>query len=108
MSDFLEDLELSVRTHNVLVGEGIVTREQFMALTHSDVMAFKGAGRQTANEIVDVHERLNPPFEAWQRQMEELITEHVASLNTILRNHGSAYHARINSDGLVCVDRRVA
>lgn len=55
----VDDLELSVRTSNVLRMEGIATVAQFMALERSQVMSFKNAGRRTWMEISDVQRYLS-------------------------------------------------
>lgn len=59
MTNFIKDLELSVRASNVLTSEGVSTREQFMALDRVSVMAMKGAGSRVWKEIAEVQASLN-------------------------------------------------
>lgn len=55
---FVENLELSVRTVNVLKNNGITTAEQFMKLTKTQVMGLKGLGAKSWREISEVQEML--------------------------------------------------
>lgn len=57
MSNIIDELELSVRTSNVLKLMGDVhTLDDFMALRMGRVCAVRGAGRRTWNEIREVQE----------------------------------------------------
>ena len=49
----VDDLELSVRTANVLAREGITNMDAFMGLKRPEVMGWTHAGRKTWNEIHD-------------------------------------------------------
>ncbi|RWD43914.1 MAG: hypothetical protein E5V72_01495 [Mesorhizobium sp.] len=52
--DFIDDLELNVRTGNVLRNNDITTVEQFLQLTKPQVLSFKHAGARTWSEIREV------------------------------------------------------
>lgn len=61
MSSFVDGLELSVRTTNVLKLAGVETREAFEALDAGKVLAMRNAGRKTWYEIRDVQGWLKGP-----------------------------------------------
>ena len=74
MSNIINEIELSVRTSNVLKLMGDVhTLDDFMALTEGRVRAVRGAGRRTWNEIRDVqaHFRQVEKRRAAERAAEE-------------------------------------
>ncbi|TIW53851.1 MAG: hypothetical protein E5V54_24120 [Mesorhizobium sp.] len=50
----IDDLELSVRTGNVLRRYGVTTLDRFMELTKPEVMFFRHAGAKTWREIQEV------------------------------------------------------
>lgn len=54
MTDFINDIELSVRAGNVLRNMGINNLDAFMALTKKEVMAEINAGNRTWNEIANL------------------------------------------------------
>lgn len=57
----LDELELSVRAHNVLKSMGTVeTLDDFMALTRETVTAQKAAGARTWREICEIQETFAP------------------------------------------------
>lgn len=75
MGNIIDELELSVRTSNVLKLMGdIETMDDFMALTEGRVRAVRGAGRRTWNEIRDVqaHFRQIEKRRAAERTAEEI------------------------------------
>lgn len=53
MTDFIKDLEFSVRAGNVLRNMGIDNLDAFMALTEKQVMAEDGAGAKTWREVAE-------------------------------------------------------
>ncbi|MBD9544304.1 hypothetical protein IB276_33195 [Ensifer sp. ENS04] len=57
-TDFISELELSVRASNALRGMGVTTRDQFMKLTREDVMSVKNIGRRTWGEVRDLQEHV--------------------------------------------------
>lgn len=54
----VSQLELSVRTANVLQNNGIETIEQLLELSTPVVMSWKNAGRRTAREIEETQKYL--------------------------------------------------
>lgn len=58
MGDVLDQLEISVRTTNVLRNRGVTTIDDFMALTRPVVMKMEHAGAKTWREIADVQTSL--------------------------------------------------
>ena len=62
MPSIIHDLELTVRTTNVLNAMGTVqTYDDFMALTKEQVMAQRNAGIRTWREVKEVQQNLCPP-----------------------------------------------
>ncbi|MBC2806600.1 hypothetical protein C3Y94_025960 [Rhizobium ruizarguesonis] len=53
MTDFISQLELSVRAGNLLRNNGVTTAEQFLDLTWPTMKKWKGAGLRTWHEILD-------------------------------------------------------
>jgi len=88
MSDIIRELELSVRTTNVLNAMGTVqTLDDFMALTEAEVRAQRGAGARTWREIKDVQQNLRDPVghpSTWPAEVEAL-HRRVAELEAALR-----------------------
>ena len=71
MSNIINELELSVRTSNVLKNMGDVhTMDDFLALTEGHVRAVRGAGRRVWHEIRDVQTDMRRQM-GLQRQMRE-------------------------------------
>lgn len=58
MNDILDQLEISVRTTNVLRKHGVKTIDDFMALTRPVVLKLEYAGSKTWREIAEVQENL--------------------------------------------------
>lgn len=80
MSDFLDSLELSVRTTNVLRLAGVVDRERFEALTAGEVLRLRNAGRKTWAEV---QEWLRGPS---LEEKELMVLESLAHANMWLRD----------------------
>ena len=71
MSNIINELELSVRTSNVLKNMGDVhTLDDFLALTEGHVRAVRGAGRRVWQEIRSVQTDMRRQMDL-QRQMRE-------------------------------------
>lgn len=77
----VEDLELSVRTGNVLRNAGIVTLDQLKALDASAVLALKNAGRKTWREIQELQQFFDEDSEDLKQSRWRTFTETVAMLN---------------------------
>jgi DNA-directed RNA polymerase alpha subunit len=59
MPSIIHDLELSVRTTNVLNAMGTVqTYDDFMALTKEQVLSLKGLGTKAWHEIREVQQNI--------------------------------------------------
>lgn len=58
MSEFINDLEMSVRTIGICRNAGWDTEAVFLKLRKSDVMEAKGAGIRTWREINEVQQHL--------------------------------------------------
>lgn len=71
MSDFLSQLELSVRARNVLRNLDIGDLESFMELTQEEILAVRNAGRQTWHEIRELQDYFSQPQRRpWSRRDE--------------------------------------
>lgn len=81
VTNIIDELELSVRTKNVLELMGDVhTLDDFMALTMGRVCAVRNAGRKTWNEIRDVQNSL-------RSQMHQTVKEHETELRHEIAMH---------------------
>lgn len=73
---FVDSLELSVRTTNVLKLAGVDSREAFEALDKRTVLAMRNAGRRTWYEIESVQDWLRGPTrEERERQVAALLAD---------------------------------
>lgn len=50
----LEDLELSVRTHNCLTNSGITTVDELLDCSELDLLKMHAMGKKSTNEVKDV------------------------------------------------------
>lgn len=57
----VSDLEMSVRTQNVLSQMGIRTLKELRELKRYDAMRTKGCGQKTWSEIRDIVQQFSPP-----------------------------------------------
>lgn len=80
----VDDLELSVRTSNVLRGEGVRTLSAFMALSKDRVMAMKGAGVRTWNEIKSVQTNIAPTAAEAEKAAWHQFRELLAQANAVM------------------------
>ncbi len=86
MPSIIHDLELSVRTTNVLNAMGTVqTYDDFMALTQAEVRAQRGAGTKTWREIKEVQQNIGR--DPWQEDLTALRDQAaLAALQGLLAN----------------------
>lgn len=82
MSNIIDQLELSVRTTNVLKLMGDVhTMEDFMGLTMGRVCSIRGAGRRTWNEIREIQShlrnRVHQTEEGFETELRDEIAMHI-------------------------------
>jgi len=106
MPSIIHDLELSVRTTNVLNAMGTVqTYDDFMALTKEQVLSLKGLGTKAWREIKEVQQNIGR--DQWQ---EPAPTEDL----TALRDHAAlvalhiAWDARATGYGEILNDAEMA
>ena len=64
-ASFVRDLELSVRTRNLLSAEGITTRAAFMALDKPTVMGWRNAIGRTWKDIAALQETSRQLAAVW-------------------------------------------
>lgn len=79
MSDFVDHLELSVRTTNVLKHYGVRTQEEFMGLNRKTVMSLPHLGAKSWKEIAEVQVNLGGGISdydyAWKQRVLKLCDE---------------------------------
>lgn len=92
MSSFLDSLELSVRTTNVLRLAGVDSREAFEALDKSTVLGMRNAGRKTWHEIESVQEWLKGPT---LDERERMVAAALADACRLAREYLSASDYRV-------------
>lgn len=78
---FVDDLELSVRTRNVLKLAGIDSREALEGLTREAVLAMKNAGRKTWYEIECIQQYLRGPT---MEQREREVVQALAGVSRMM------------------------
>lgn len=79
MSNIIDELELSVRTTNVLKKMfDMDTMDDFMALTEGRVRAVPGAGRRTWNEIREVQNHLRNHVHQTEEEFEAELRHEIA------------------------------
>lgn len=79
MTNIIDELELSVRTTNVLKKMfDMDTMDDFMALTEGRVRAVPGAGRRTWNEIREVQNHLRSQMHQTEENLETELRHEIA------------------------------
>jgi phage-related tail protein len=92
----IDDLELSVRTVNVLRRAEIRTIGEFLALDKATVTGLPNAGARTWNEIRETQDYLN-------RQLTDKLKRLVGELNKLLLQRSHSLKVTVDNDGLVKV-----
>lgn len=57
----ISELELSVRTSNVLRAQGVETVAQLMELTRDQMLSWRGMGRKSVREVLEIQRELKGP-----------------------------------------------
>lgn len=89
MTTFIDRLELSVRSANVIKGAGISSYEAFMGLTRENVVMLPGGGIRVWREVSDVQENL--------KNVQALFRDPVALPNGVTVTH-DGYQVWLGAD----------
>lgn len=93
----IDDLELSVRTGNVLRAAGYIELDRFLGLTKAEVLALPNAGARTWKEIEELQRYLGQP-----RNRASEINQEVRRLNDEVKQMGLSF---ITTDGSIHLAR---
>ncbi len=100
-----DELEMSVRTYNVLNGNGIDTVEAFLSLSPVEVLKLDNAGITVVEEIHNLQEQVRNLEISWDEQR---IIDTAVKLNQSIYECAHEVTLAVNSDGFVEVHRRLA